>query len=498
MDEVHSMGTSYQTFAAFCSTGSEVNENENKPFPIVKKKKKASLEFPPIGYKQSFHYVLISFIFAHSPLSSQAETTSFLIGWHKWAYFFKMAAVVDASNKFALDLHKTLRAQGSFAKKNLFYSPSSLSVALGMTFSGARENTATEMAKVLHWEALADVHGEMKNFLQDLKEANSARVEVSTANRLYLQKDYPVVESFLEEMTKSYQADVPLVDYVTDSEGVRVQVNKWVEEQTKNKIKDLIAPGVFNSLTRLTLVNAIYFKGAWLSEFKKERTTRAPFYVTPARKVDVPMMRSNAKFKSHEDEDLQCHLLELPYQREELSMILLLPFEQDGLAKLEGKLTAKKLKQAVDHLVGGSPRKLDVSIPKFKLTEQFQFKDILVKMGARDMFDEFKADFSGIVPLSANRLFVSHVIHKAFIEVNEEGTEAAAASAVVMMSRMMIQPFCADHPFLFLIRHNKTGAVLFLGSLVDPTSSAKWLFHMSRAYSKHEASDSRTNKSCST
>ena len=116
------------------------------------------------------------------------------------------------------------------------------------------------MAKVLHWEALADVHGEMKNFLQDLKEASSARVELSTANRLYLQKDYPVVESFLEEMTKSYQADVPLVDYVNDSEGVRVQVNKWVEEQTKNKIKDLITPGVFNSLTRLTLVNAISFK----------------------------------------------------------------------------------------------------------------------------------------------------------------------------------------------------------------------------------------------
>ena len=389
----------------------------------------------------------------------------------------KMAAIIEASNKFALELHKTLRAQERFSRANLFYSPSSLSVALGMTHLGARENTATEMATVFHWDKLSteDVHGEMRQFLQTVQAANSANTEISTANRLFLQKDFNILQQFKDEVLKFYEADVPLVDYKTDPESVREVINKWVEEKTKEKIKNLIASGVLTSRTRLTLVNAIYFKGAWHSEFKKENTRSSPFFVTPAQEVNVKMMNSTAKFKYYEDEALKCQMLELPYDGQDLSMVFLLPFDTHGLTELEGSLTYDKLQNAVNCLDKAHLSEVEVSIPKFKLTQEFQLKEILGQMGINDMFDEFKADFSGIVTPGGEKLYVSHVIHKAFVDVNEKGTEAAAATAVVMKARKAVRhpTFCADHPFLFLIRHNKSNAIVFLGSLVSPDKCTK-------------------------
>ena len=390
-----------------------------------------------------------------------------------------MKSVIEANNRFSVDLHKALRNEEQFAGQNLFYSPSSLSVALAMTSMGARGNTAVQMAKALHWETLPQdqLHTEEQHFLNALQASNAAGNELPAANRLFVQKNFSLVQEFVEGTKKFYEAEIALVDYQKDAEGARKEVNGWVEEKTKQRIKNLIPEGVFNSRTRLTLVNAIYFKGFWQSQFDKEATFPQQFFVSETEKVEVPMMHLTKKFKHVDDvAELGCQVLELPYQGEGLSMILLLPHDVHGLAKLEESITHDKLQKALESVSQSYPHMVQVSLPSFELTQQFFLKNVLAKMGATDMFDEFKADFSGIT-LGPERLYVSHVIHKAFVEVNEKGTEAAAATAMVMMAPaglvVMKPTFCADHPFLFLICLKHAGAILFMGRVTNPESCNK-------------------------
>ncbi|KAL9964173.1 hypothetical protein ACROYT_G027766 [Oculina patagonica] len=357
-----------------------------------------------------------------------------------------MEAVIKANNKFTVDLHKALKNDQNFDGQNLFYSPSSLSIALAMTFMGARGKTAAQMAKALHWEAMPkeQLHTEEQHFLQALQASNNASNELLAANRLFVQKNFSLVQEFVEGTKTFYDAEIALVDYQQDTEGARKEVNEWVEQKTKQKIKNLIAEGVFNSLTRLTLVNAIYFKGFWQNKFKKRHTRKQQFFVSESEKVKVQMMHVTETFNHVEDYgELAGQILELPYQGEDLSM--------------------------------SHPHKVEVSLPRFKLTQQFKLNQILANMGATDMFSEFEADFSGMYP-GPEKLYVSLVIHKAFVEVNEKSTEAAAATAVVMKVRSrggaeMNPRFCADHPFLFIICHKKSSSILFMGRVVKPESN---------------------------
>jgi len=383
-----------------------------------------------------------------------------------------MEAVVEACNKFTVDLHKVLKNDQIFAGKNLFYSPGSLSIALAMTSLGARGDTATQLAKALHWNEIPTLHEQEKHFLEALQASNTAINELLTANRIFVQKDFNLLQDFVKEMKNFYDAEVGMVDYQNDTENARKQVNAWVEEKTKQKIQNMIPEGVFNTRTRLTLVNAIYFKGLWQNQFKKEETFKQNFFVSESEKTEVEMMHLTKKFKYAEDGgELACQILEMPYRGEDLSMVILLPHDTYGLAKLEESLTHERLQQALASVSQSHPQKVEVSLPKFKLTQQFQLKEMLTKLGVTDMFSEFKADFSGIIS-GPEKLYVSHVVHKAFVEVNEKGTEAAAATAVVMMARMampMINArFCADHPFLFMICHKKSSAILFMGRFVKP------------------------------
>ena len=383
-----------------------------------------------------------------------------------------MEAVAEASNKFTVDLHKALKNDQNFASKNLFYSPSSLSIALAMTSFGARGNTAAQLAKTLHWEAIPTLHGQEKHFLEALQASNTASNELLVANRLFPQLGYNLKQDFVEGTKKFYDAEVGEVDYQDDTETARKKVNAWVEEKTKQKIQNMIPEGVFNTRTRLSLVNAIYFKGFWQNQFDKEATFKQRFFVSESEKTEVEMMHLTKKFQHVEDGgELACQILELPYKGEDLSMVILLPHDTHGLAKLEESLTHERLQQALASVLQSFPKKVEVSLPRFKLTQQFQLKEILVKMGVTDMFSEFNADFSGIIP-GPEKLYVSHVVHKAFVEVNEKGTEAAAATAVVMMTRMAAPmfnaTFCADHPFLFMICHKRSSAILFMGRFVKP------------------------------
>ncbi|XP_065523555.1 serpin B6-like isoform X2 [Lathamus discolor] len=355
-----------------------------------------------------------------------------------------MDSLCAANTAFALDLLRKLCENRS--GQNLFFSPFSISSALSMVLLGSKGNTGAQIVKVLSLKKAEDAHNGYQSLLSEINDPNTKYI-LRTANRLYGEKTFEFLSSFVELSQKSYHAGLEKTDFMCAWEDSRKQINGWVEERTEGKIQNLLAEGVLDSLTRLVLVNAIYFKGSWAKQFDKERTAEVPFQINKTK------------------------ILELPYVGNELSMIILLPDAiQDGstgLESLERELTYEKVTdwlnpQAMECI------EVKVSLPRFKLEENYDLKPLLSSMGMPDAFDLGKADFSGIS--AGNELVLSEVVHKSFVEVNEEGTEAAAATAGVMMMRcaMIVEDFVADHPFLFFIRHNKTSTILFCGRFCSP------------------------------
>ena len=326
-----------------------------------------------------------------------------------------MQCVVEANNKFTMDLYQALRNDEKFTNRNIFYSPSSLSTALAMTFMGARGDTAKQMSEALHWEAMTSdqLHDQQRHFLDALQESNDEGNELLAANRLFVQKSLTIEQEFLEGTKRFYNAEMALTDYQKDPEGARKEVNDWVENKTKENIKNLIPEGMFNSRTLLTLVNAIYFKGIWQNQFPRRATRSKDFFVSKKEKVKVKMMKLKTNFKHIANGgELGCQLLELPYQGEDLSMLILLPQDKYGLASVEASLTHDKLQKAIALTQVQRSRGVKVYLPRFKMTQQFQLNELLAKMGAIDMFNANKGDFTGISP-GPERLHVSLVIHKA-------------------------------------------------------------------------------------
>ena len=394
------------------------------------------------------------------------------------------AKVAEAVNRFAFDLYAKLKDQ----EGNLFLSPYSISTALTMTYAGGRGQTADQMAEVLRlpvqtrivpvrdggpdvlgikeqrWES-SRLHSAYAALQNDLNTGGKeGAYELAVANRLWGQKGYGFLPDFLGLLKTHYGAGLEEVDFARATEAARKTINGWVEEQTKDKIKELLKPGVLDTMTRLVLTNAIYFKGQWLREFPKDATRDEDFFVTPEKKVTAPMMHQTGEFGYFDGPDFQA--LELSYKGEDLSMLVLLPKERDGLADLEKSLSAEKVAEAVAKL---RKQKVAVTLPKFKTTAEFHLKEPLIALGMKDAFGT-DADFSGMS--GKKDLFISAVVHKAFVAVDEEGTEAAAATAVVVKLTALREPppvFRADHPFLHLIRDRQSGAILFLGRLTDPT-----------------------------
>ncbi len=372
--------------------------------------------------------------------------------------------VVHGNTQFALHLYRRLKER----EGNLFFSPYSVSTALAMTYAGARGNTERQMAQALRFPlGQKRLHPAFTSLEAGLNAAQGqGSIQLRVANALWPQEGYAFLKEFLVLAREHYGALITPLDY-GDPEAARETINIWVEEKTEQKIKDLIVPGVLDVLTRLVLVNAIYFKGDWASQFDKALTEKAAFWMTPAQKVDVPLMTRESTFKYTETDSLQ--VLELPYVGEDLSMIVLLPNRIDGLAELEEALTVENLGKWTSRLW---ERDVQVFLPRFKMTSQFRLDGALISLGMIDAFDGDRADFSGMDG-RARWLYISAVIHKAFVDVNEEGTEAAAATAVVMRALCVPPPpatFRADHPFVFLIRENLTGSILFLGRVVNPMS----------------------------
>jgi serpin B len=370
-----------------------------------------------------------------------------------------VATLVKGDNAFAFDLYRQLCETN---QGNLFLSPYSISGALAMTSAGARGDTLTEMETVLHFPPQDQLHPAFKALIQQMNGDGKKRgYQLSTANALWSQKGYRFLPEFLRLTKDHYGAGLTEVDFVRDTEGARQTINAWAERETQDKIKELFKPGILTVYTRLVLTNAIYFKGDWASPFVKDYTRTAPFTLAGGNNVNVKMMFQEGNFQHHRGDGFEA--LEMPYAGKDLAMLVLLPKKPDGLPALEKDLTADLLAGIVAKLKTG---RMDVGLPRFKTTTEFRLEKTLEGLGMRQAFGRGAADFSGMN--GEDNLFISAVVHKAFVEVNEEGTEAAAATGVAV--DVSAPPcFIADHPFLFLIRDTRNGSVLFLGRINDPT-----------------------------
>ena len=366
---------------------------------------------------------------------------------------------------FALDLYQALREGGG----NLFFSPYSISLALAMTYAGARGETEQQMAQTLHFTLPQDVLHSAFNALdlelasrgEEIEEQEGEPFRLHIANSIWGQQGYEFTPEFLDTLAMNYGAGLRIVDYLEAAEEARQTINQWVSDQTEEKIKDLIQPGLIDELTRLVLVNAIYFNAGWFYPFVEEETHEGIFHLIDGGEVSVSLMSQVEALRYSVGEGYQ--VVELPYVGEEMAMVILLP-DMGMFEVFEKGLTSERLSGILD---GMSHQSVALTMPRFEYESEFKLKETLIKMGMRSAFSE--ADFSGMD--GTRDLFISEVVHKAFVSADEKGTEAAAATAVIM--RLVSAPntpveMTVDRPFIYMIRDTKTGTLLFVGRVLNP------------------------------
>jgi serpin B len=376
--------------------------------------------------------------------------------------------LVSGNTSFACELYNVIKKDG----QNLFFSPYSISIALAMTYAGARSSTAVEMEQALHFtleqEGLhpafnkLDLELESRGENAQGKDGQPFRLNIN--NALWGEQTYHFEQDFIDVLGVNYGAGMNLVDFIDAPDSSRILINLWVENKTEEKIKDLLAPGSISSLTRLVLTNTIYFNAAWASQFEEEATTQGPFFLVDGSSVNVPLMNQTEYFPYLEDDMMQA--VELLYDGNEISMVIILP-KAGQFDAVESWLSA----EGIGGVTGGlQSRNLNLTMPRFKYeSEAVSLKLSLMSMGMEVPFSAGEADFSGMD--GTHNLFISDVVHKAFVDVDESGTEAAAATAVIIgLTSVPETPVeCRiDRPFIFLIRDRATGAVLFMGRICDP------------------------------
>jgi len=377
--------------------------------------------------------------------------------------------LVDGNSAFAFDLYQTLREEND----NIFYSPHSISLALAMTYAGARGETAQQMADTLYYllsqeqlhSAFNSLDLELDKRGEGAKGKDSEGFRLNIVNAIWGQENYEFLAQFLDVLAENYGAGLRPLDFMNALEESRLTINNWVSDQTESRIEDLIPQGVLNPATVLVLTNAIYFNAAWQYPFEENMTNNGPFYLLDGNNITVPMMRQTEGFRYAEDDDYQA--VELPYDGRELSMVILLP-QAGQFEAFEDKLDSQLVADIIETL---EYQQVALTMPKFTYESKFMMKELLSEMGMRDAFLPGVADLSGIN--GGRSLFIDEVIHQAFVEVDEAGTEAAAATAVIVAETAApTEPkeVTIDHPFVFLIRDIETGAILFVGRVVDPSA----------------------------
>lgn len=369
-------------------------------------------------------------------------------------------AVVQGNSAFALELFDKLQAP----EANQVLSPFSVSSALALAYSGARGDTEKQMSQVLHLPPnRPDLPSEIGAVLASLTNLTNGDVELVVANALWPQSGYEITPEFSDVCRNHYLANPSFIDFQANSEAARQRINDWAARSTKGRIQGLLAPGAVTANTRLVIANAIYFKGKWASCFQKSKTRNKPFWITAEKSVDVPMMSQKSTLLHLVDGETQ--ILEMPYKGEGISMLVFLPKDRDGLAGLEARLNLENLTNWIDHLL---PAEVELLLPRFKISTRFSLAPSLAEMGMPDAFDQAHADFSG---MAAQRpLFINLVEHAALIEVDEEGTLAAAATGVSLgcARRPLPATFHADHPFVFVIIDKRMRTILFIGKVTNP------------------------------
>lgn len=378
-----------------------------------------------------------------------------------------LTALASDNAGFAFDLYQAIRGQSG----NLFYSPYSISLALAMAYAGASGQTAEQLARMLHYTLPQDrLHPAFNALDQQLasrgagaKGSDGKGFRLNVANSTWGQTGYTFLQAYLDTLARNYGAGLQTLDFAASPDPSRVTINNWVKDATEGKILDLIPPGAVDALTRLVLVNTIYFNAAWKHQFASPDGVAKPWNMLDGSKVNVVLMPLTASFPYAQGDGYQA--LEMPYDGDELGMVVLLP-DLGKLAAFEQSLTAARVQSILKAL---APNSVDLQMPKFKFGSQFGLAATLKGMGATDAFDPSKADFSGMD--GKRDLSVTDVIHKAIVEVNDKGTEAAAATAVIAGITSMPATsvsFVVDRPFVFLIRDVKTGAIVFVGRVVNP------------------------------
>jgi serine protease inhibitor len=374
-------------------------------------------------------------------------------------------ALVDNNNMFAFDLYESLQTENG----NLIYSPYSISLALAMTYAGAGGETESQMAQTLHFLPGDQLHAAFNALDLQLAERGKAPskdetpLQLNIANAVWAEQTYPFLQSFLDTIALNYGAGVRLADFINQYEAVRNKINDWVSDQTEDKINDLIPEGVLDSDTRMALVNAIYFKADWLSPFNADSTQDAPFYLLDGSEVTVPTMNRDAFIPYAKGDGWQA--IELAYQGETAAMDIIVP-DEGRFEEVESSLDYETASAILSSL---QPTSVTLSLPKFKFESAFGLADHLEALGVPDAFDPDKADFSRMSDQSD--LFISAVLHKAFVAVDEKGTEAAAATAVIVgvtSAPLFDVTLIIDRPFIFLIRDIPTGQILFMGRVLNP------------------------------
>jgi serpin B len=377
-----------------------------------------------------------------------------------------ISSLTDGNSVFAFNLYKLLSEE----EGNLFYSPSSISAALAMTYAGARGDTEKQMADTLRFylsqnqlhPAFNVLDQELASRGEGAQGKDGEGFRLNTVNAIWGQQDYAFLTSFLDTLAENYGAGLRILDFVNETEPSRITINDWVSEETEGRIEDLIPQGAINAMTRLVLTNAIYFNAAWQYPFQEDATSPGVFYLLNGDEVTVPMMEQQESFSYTGGENYQA--VELPYDGRELSMVILLP-DSGQFETFEEAIEYQQVKDIMENL---ERREVRLTMPKFEFDSSFGLKKTLIDMGMPVAFSA-GADFSG---MTGNKdLFISDVIHKAFVSVDEAGTEAAAATAVIMeLTAMPETPVevTLNRPFIFLIRDIETGAILFLGRVMNP------------------------------
>jgi serpin B len=375
--------------------------------------------------------------------------------------------LVDGNSAFAFDLFQALREE----EGNLFYSPYSISLALAMTYAGARGETEQQMADTLHFllpqetlhPAFNTLDLELAKRGQEVTEEEGDTFQLNIANSIWGQQNFEFLPEFLDTLALNYGAGLRLVDFINATEEARQAINQWVEDQTEEKIKNLIPEGTLNEMTRLVLANAIYFNAGWMYPFEEANTKDSSFHLLDGSTVTAPFMSQEEEFRYAEGDGYKA--VELPYVGGKTSMVILLP-EEGQFNTFEESLDSPRVEQIISALQMQNVR---LSMPKFEFESAFSLKEILAEMGMPKAFDQ--ADFSGMD--GKMDLFISEILHKAYVSVDEEGTEAAAATAVIVSLTALPEApieMTLDHPFIFMIRDIETGTILFMGKVMNPVA----------------------------